>query len=149
MESDPRLVGPGTVRAWEETWIAGSILCLCRGQLRLHLPLTPRKARQSHCTLVIHFQSIRSKKPTVLNLLQSSNPDIVLGTVTWLRPDMYTAEIFPPNSNVFRKDRQGGHWDVLVATKTNLIAHVGPHNTTAETVYVKIQTQRRSRPLVV
>ena len=25
MESDPRLSGPGTVRAWEETGIAGSI----------------------------------------------------------------------------------------------------------------------------
>ena len=25
MESDPRLAGPGTVRAWEETGIAGSI----------------------------------------------------------------------------------------------------------------------------
>ena len=25
VESDPRLAGPGTVRAWEETGIAGSI----------------------------------------------------------------------------------------------------------------------------
>ena len=98
---------------------------------------------------MINYQSIRSKKAEILNLLLSSNLDIVLGTETWLRPDMYTAEIFPPNFSVFRKDRPDGHGGVLVATKTNSIAHEVSHNTAAEAVYVKIKTQGQSRPLVV
>ena len=46
--------------------------------------------------LVINFQSILNKKPDLLALISTENPDILAGTETWLTPDVTTNEIIPP-----------------------------------------------------
>ncbi|XP_033750637.1 uncharacterized protein LOC117334902 [Pecten maximus] len=56
--------------------------------------------------LNINFQSIRNKKHLLCNILESSKPDIILGTETWLNPNIGDAEIFPPDFTIYRNDRK-------------------------------------------
>ena len=45
-----------------------------------HILMTIYKIRQTLRTLVINFQSLRSKKAEFWNLLHTTNPDIILGS---------------------------------------------------------------------
>ena len=48
----------------------------------------------------------------------SSEADIIVGTESWLTPDITDSEIFPPDLTIFRKDRSqktGG--GVFIAVK--------------------------------
>ena len=55
----------------------------------------------------INFQSIRGKKPQFQAFLDSHKPGIVVGTETWLTPDIHDNELFPPEIGytIFRRDR--------------------------------------------
>ncbi|CAC5404305.1 unnamed protein product [Mytilus coruscus] len=70
--------------------------------------------------LTVNFQSIKSKQGQVKNLVESTQPDIVLGTETWIDPTITDNQIFPPNYHilVYRNDRnlKGG---VLTAIKND------------------------------
>ena len=100
--------------------------------------------------LNINFQSIRPKKIELWNLLESTNADIILGTETFLRPDIYNSEIFPPHFNVYRRDRpHQAYGGVLVAAKTSLISHQIPTNSNSEAVLISIQTQNKNCNLIV
>ena len=46
--------------------------------------------------LNVNFQSSRGKSAVIHNLFQHSKPDIVIGSETWLDPDIRTPEISPP-----------------------------------------------------
>ena len=104
-------------------------------------------------TMIVNFQGIRGKKTRVWHTIESANPDIIIGTETFLKPWHGSAEYFPPNYNVFRCDRVSGEkGGALIATKTNLVAHEIPHKATlvdAEAVYVKIQIHNSTQALVV
>ena len=69
--------------------------------------------------LVINFQSIRAKKTPFWLLLTECNPDIIIGSETWLSPGIYEREILPCGYHIVaRKDRKGSpHGGVLIATK--------------------------------
>ena len=47
---------------------------------------------------LINFQSIREKKPQFFSFVDFYKPDIIVGTETWLTPDMYDSKYFPPSS---------------------------------------------------
>ena len=73
--------------------------------------------------LNINFQSIKRKRHLVNNIIESSKPDIVIGTETWLKPNIHNNEVFPENYNIYCKDRidkEGG--GVLLATKKDFIS---------------------------
>ena len=67
--------------------------------------------------LKIYFIVIKIK------IIESSKPDIVVGTDTWLKPNIHTNEVFPEKYNVYRKDRidqeEGGF---LLAIKKEFIS---------------------------
>lgn len=110
----------------------------------------PLKLSKSLRTLVINFQSLRPKKAELLHLLTATNPDIIIGTETWLKPEITNAELFPPDFNVFRNDRSDGYGGSLVATKSNMIAHQVSHGTKSDAVLVKIEVEgKRTRPIIV
>ena len=72
-------------------------------------------------TLVINCQSIKTPdKPAQLqNLIQSTRADIIIGTESWLSPEIKSVEVFPPNFTIYRRDRpkgQGGGVFVLVSS---------------------------------
>ena len=55
---------------------------------------------------IINCQSIKNKTPEFETFIESTDQDIVLGTESWLKPEILNSEIFPPQYNVFRKDRK-------------------------------------------
>ena len=46
-------------------------------------------------SVCLNIQSIKSKRETLWNLLDSSNPDILFGCETWLNPNITDNEILP------------------------------------------------------
>jgi hypothetical protein len=79
----------------------------------------------------INFQSINAKKHSFWNFLDSSNPDIICGNETWLKPSICNSEILPDESDyeilpdesdyeIFRKDRKDGFGGVMLAIKSNI-----------------------------
>jgi exonuclease III len=70
----------------------------------------------------INFQSINAKKHSFWNVLDSSNPDIICGNETWLKPSICNSEILPDESDyeIFRKDRKDGFGGVMLAIKSNI-----------------------------
>ena len=88
--------------------------------------------------IVINFQSIKNKKEEVLNLIDQADPSIILGTETWLTPQVSSSEIFPPNYEVIRKDRKDGYGGVLIAVKKDYTANIIEDNSSNECSFVRL-----------
>ncbi|XP_063951801.1 uncharacterized protein LOC135153256 [Lytechinus pictus] len=71
--------------------------------------------------LNINFQSIKNKKEELGTLIDSTDPDIILGSETWLNSSICSSELFPPGYDVIRKDRLDGYGGVCIAIKNNLV----------------------------
>ncbi|CAC5378485.1 unnamed protein product [Mytilus coruscus] len=102
--------------------------------------------------LNINFQSIKRKQHLVQNIIDSTKPDIVIGTETWLDSTIKDIEIFPEEYTLYRKDRknqQGG--GVLIAIKSVFISDevedLTP-NVKSEMVWSKIEI-KGSRSLYI
>ena len=84
------------------------------------------KAKTKHKLLKIlnvNFQSTRAKASSFLLLLETEDPDTVVGTESWLHDGIASGEIFPPQYQVFRRDRESDpHGGVFLAIKNVLIA---------------------------
>ena len=109
---------------------------------------TPKKLK----VLNINFQSVVNKVQEFHCLLDTENPDIVVGTESWLSPDIASSEIFPEGYHSFRADRKskskrsGG---VFILVRNSLICTEQPQfQTNCEILWVKIEISG-SRPLFV
>lgn len=72
-------------------------------------------------------------------MTDSSVPDIIIGTETWLRPSITNNEIFPPEIyEAERRDRPDGYGGVLIAVKKNVNSKMITANVDREQVWVKI-----------
>ena len=81
------------------------------------------KGKSKIQALVINFQSLLAKREVVWDLIEDVKPDIIFGTETWLRPDINTSEVFPPNFVVYRRDRgERGYGGTLLAVNKNLVS---------------------------
>ena len=72
-------------------------------------------------TLIINFQSIKNKRTELPVLMETVQPDVIIGTETWLTKDIGNGEIFPAELgfDVIRRDREGdAHGGVLIASKS-------------------------------
>ena len=81
----------------------------------------------THIRIVnINFQSLRCKKAEFSAFLEMTNPDIVMGSETWLRGQDYSSEYFPDTYKVYRADRTSasgkttGYGGVLLAINNDL-----------------------------
>ncbi|XP_071123237.1 uncharacterized protein [Mytilus edulis] len=84
---------------------------------------TGNKNRKALRTLIINFQSIKNKRTELPILIETANPDIIIGTETWLSNNIGSREIFPPELgyDVIRRDREKDpHGGVLIAAKNEL-----------------------------
>ena len=52
--------------------------------------------------VIINCQSVRNKKQELENLVESSNPDIIIGNESWLNKDIQSSEVFPEGYNCYR-----------------------------------------------
>ena len=74
-------------------------------------------------------------------MLESSKPDIVFGTESWLESNISNSEVFPDNFTVYRKDRpedpHGGVFihvsDKIISSEETVLSVEG-----AELIWVKI-----------
>ncbi|VDI07255.1 Hypothetical predicted protein [Mytilus galloprovincialis] len=94
--------------------------------------------------LVVNFKSIKNKKEELCNLLDSANPNILIGTETWLRNDISSSEIFPDGYTVYRKDRWDGYGGVLVAVKSDYISELVDIENDTESIFVKISLHKHA-----
>ena len=95
------------------------------GQNKASKKPTPR--RTLRC-LTINFQSIKNKKADLLETIQSTKPDNIFSTETWLDPSIASSEYFPPGYNVYRGDKPGpdpsrtSYGGALLAISSDLIS---------------------------
>ena len=54
---------------------------------------------------IMNRQSINNKISELHTFISATDPDVLLGTESWLKPDTLSCEIFPEGYNVYRKDR--------------------------------------------
>ena len=90
------------------------------------------------------------KRDRFLAELDLSKSDIVVGTESWLDPDIASGEFFPPNYQVFRRDRPNGvHGDVFIAVIDSLVAsEINSIQPDCENIWISISA-KGVKPLYV
>ena len=87
-----------------------------------------------------NFQPIKTKQGQLYNLLDSTKPDIIFGTETWLDPSIKDSHIFPPGYNIFRNESNLNGGGVYIAVRDNLISSPVPAlQTDCEIVWCKLE----------
>ena len=97
--------------------------------------------------LVLNCQSIVSKKADLNCLIETTNPDIIIASETWLKPSINSSEFLPQNYIVYRKDREDGYGGVLLAHKITLTSHQLHIDSLCELVACKFD--QTDNPLVI
>ena len=87
---------------------------------------------------IINCQSIIAKKASFHNFLAEHNPDIVAGCESWLTP-IKSAEVFPGNLKIYRRDRSDGYGGVFIACRETLITEEVVHEVNVEVVICHIK----------
>ena len=76
----------------------------------------------------INFQSIVNKVPYFHCIIETEKPDVVVGTESWLSPEISNSEIFPPGYTPYRADRQstthGG--GVFILARNDIVSSEQP-----------------------
>ncbi|XP_070212599.1 uncharacterized protein [Littorina saxatilis] len=91
--------------------------------------------------LNINFQSVTGKKAELANLIMTAKPDVIIGTETWLDPNVRDSEYLPPNYKAIRRDRNRRGGGVLVAAREDLqVTAVPDFNTDCEILWTKLCT---------
>ena len=68
-------------------------------------PFRPKNRQRNWRTLLINCRRLKGKVANFLAYPNYHQPDCILGTESWLDKDTTTSEIFPPEYQVFRRDR--------------------------------------------
>jgi exonuclease III len=90
--------------------------------------------------LNVNCQSIKKKREKIENMIESTNPDIIFVTETWLDDNINDNEFFPNNFRLWRNDRSSSGGGVLIAVKDTYISTEVPElETECEIKWVKIE----------
>ena len=116
-------------------------------------PTQPQRQNRppSHMMKIINinFQSVKNKKEEILNLIDQSDPSIIIGTETWLTPNICSSEIFPPTYEIIRKDRPNGYGGVLLAVKKDYTAeNLELEVTDTECIFTKLKLGRNNSLII-
>ena len=100
----------------------------------------------------INFQSIVNKVSEFHCLLDTEKPDVVIGTESWMTPDISNNEIFPSGYTPYRADRsattRGG--GVFILVQNNIICTEQPQfKTECELIWVKLEVRTGAHPLFI
>jgi hypothetical protein len=97
------------------------------------------KAKEHLRVLNVNFQSVKTKQHRLENLIDSTKPDVIFGTETWLDHGIKDSQIFPSGYNVFRNDQNLLGGGVFIAVKDTYIATAVPElYTDCEIVWCKL-----------
>ena len=94
--------------------------------------------------VAINFQSVCAKKKEIWCLIDAAKPDVVIGSETWIRPDISDSEIFPPGYHVYRINRADGQGFVLLGISTNLNSNKIEIETEGEFMAAKVLSSKPS-----
>ena len=73
-------------------------------------------------------------------MLDSIKPDIIFGTETWIDNNIKDSQIFTPEYNIYRNDRNLNGGGVLLAVRDNLISSPVPElQTDCEIIWCKLE----------
>ena len=104
---------------------------------------TRHNANKTVKVMVVNFQSLKNKTADLKTCLSMQNPEIVIGTETWLNPDISNNELFPDTYTVVRKDRDDAHGGVLIAVRNDIIyTHAPDLDTDCEIIWIQIKLAR-------
>ena len=102
---------------------------------------------------LLNCRSIRSEEKSreFEIFLREHNPDVVMGTESWLSADISDAEVFPQNYIVYRKDRnnkKGG--GVFICVRDNITSYKEDWNSSGncEAVWCRIVDKYQKHYLV-
>ena len=70
--------------------------------------------------LQVNCRSIYKKALEFWNLVDTYNPDIIIGTESWLREEIGNTEIFTEDFTTFRRDRNARVGGVFICVKNNI-----------------------------
>jgi hypothetical protein len=70
--------------------------------------------------LQVNCRSIYNKALEFWNLVDTYNPDVVIGTESWLREDVGNAEVFRADFTTFRRDRPARGGGVFICVKNSI-----------------------------
>ena len=107
-----------------------------------------QRSRRELRTIVLNFQRIKNKVPETQVLIDSADPDVILGSETWLNSNVFSSEVLPTNYNVFRRDRADGYGGVLIAVKDDLVSTPVHTSSDSELISVKIKCNRSKSVIV-
>ncbi|KAK3107772.1 hypothetical protein FSP39_021936 [Pinctada imbricata] len=97
----------------------------------------------------LNLQSLRAKKVSLHNLVNSSQPDIIVGTETWLKSDVHNSEFCPPGYSVrSRRDRPDGYGGVIIMTKSTIPADEIYVSNDSELTAIAVKRGNKS-PLII
>ena len=52
----------------------------------------------------MNYQSIKNEKAVFIVFIDEHQPDIIIGSESWISLAIHSSELFPANYNVYRKD---------------------------------------------
>eukprot|EP00745_Piridium_sociabile_P041733 TRINITY_DN82982_c0_g1_i5.p1 TRINITY_DN82982_c0_g1~~TRINITY_DN82982_c0_g1_i5.p1 ORF type:complete len:1008 (+),score=211.04 TRINITY_DN82982_c0_g1_i5:126-3026(+) len=106
-----------------------------------------RQEKQKHRplrVLNVNFHSAVGKRAEIFNLIESTKPDIIIGTETWMDSGIKDSEVFPDQYTLYRRDRNREGGGVLVAVRDSLKSAREPElETMCEIIWIRIHTKER------
>ena len=98
---------------------------------------------------IINFQSFFNKKEELDHIVKEKGIDVIIGTETWLTPDIKNSELLLDSFDVYRRDRlgkKGGGVMVCVRKGLNSECHFISNN--SESIFVKLNFNGK-RPVII
>jgi hypothetical protein len=110
----------------------------------------PRRKKQNNLKfLTINFQSIKNKIAELNAIVDEYQPDIIVGTETWLNSNILNAEIVPQGYMIHRRDRKAdSHGGVILIYKKEMaVTRKTELETEGENIWCQVNIQGR-RPII-
>lgn len=99
----------------------------------------PNHQRKGLRTIITNFQSIKNKAAELEVLIETTAPDVIIGTETWTNKDILSSELFPDTYTVYRRDRGTDNYGgILIAVHTSLTSSEIFSSKAVELIAVKI-----------
>ena len=91
--------------------------------------------------LVINFQSLKNKVLEFRHMVSDEKPDVIIGTETWLHPNIKNTELNLDEYEIYRKDRQNNKKGVgvMIAVKGDLNSENINNKYESETIFCRIK----------
>ena len=77
------------------------------------------------------------------------HPNIIAGCESWLASSVASAEIFPSEYTIYRRDRSDGYGGVFLACQNTLISEMLILDVSVEVVACCIKQKESSQPLII